>query len=57
MPQALVDQLKSPGKMFIPVGPPGAQYIIEVVKDTEGKVKTSKLYGVMYVPLCDRPNR
>jgi protein-L-isoaspartate(D-aspartate) O-methyltransferase len=55
MPQALVDQLNAPGKLFIPVGPPGAQYITEVIKDKDGKIKTSKLYGVMYVPLCDRP--
>ena len=55
MPPALVEQLKAPGKMFIPVGPPGDQYIVEVIKDEEGKVKMRKLYGVMYVPLCDRP--
>jgi protein-L-isoaspartate(D-aspartate) O-methyltransferase len=57
MPQALVEQLKAPGKLFIPVGPSGDQYITEVVKDKDGKVTTSKLYGVMYVPLCDRPNK
>jgi protein-L-isoaspartate(D-aspartate) O-methyltransferase len=56
MPPKLVEQLKAPGKMFIPVGPPGDQYVVEVVKDKEGKVKTTKLYGVMYVPLCDRPS-
>lgn len=56
MPQALIDQLKAPGKLFIPVGPQGSQYITEVVKDKDGNIKTSKLYGVMYVPLCDRPN-
>lgn len=55
MPQALIDQLKSPGKLFIPVGPPGEQYIVEVIKDKDGKVKSKKLYGVMYVPLCDGP--
>ena len=57
MPQALIDQLKSPGKLFIPVGPAGDQYITEVVKDKDGNIKTTKLYGVMYVPLCDRPNK
>jgi len=56
MPMALIEQLKAPGKLFIPVGPPGSQYIYEVTKDEEGKVKQEKLYGVMYVPLCDRPN-
>ena len=56
MPQALIDQLKAPGKLFIPVGPPGDQYITEVVKDKDGKIKTTELYGVMYVPLCDRPD-
>lgn len=57
MPPALVEQLKAPGKMFIPVGAAGEQYIVEVVKDKDGKVTTTKLYGVMYVPLCDRPKR
>lgn len=52
-----MEQLKAPGKLFIPVGPSGDQYITEVVKDKDGKVTTSKLYGVMYVPLCDRPNK
>ena len=55
MPPALIEQLKAPGKLFIPVGPPGAQYITEVVKDKDGKVKSTELYGVMYVPLCDQP--
>jgi protein-L-isoaspartate(D-aspartate) O-methyltransferase len=57
MPQPLIEQLKAPGKLFIPVGPPGDQYITEVVKDKNGKVTTTKLYGVMYVPLCDRPKK
>ena len=57
MPQALIDQLNTPGKLFIPVGPPGDQYITEVVKDKDGKISTTRLYGVMYVPLCDRPNK
>lgn len=56
MPPALIEQLKAPGKLFIPVGPSGDQYIMEVVKDKEGNIKTSKLYGVMYVPLCDQPS-
>jgi len=57
MPTALIEQLKSPGKLFIPVGPPGDQYITEVIKDKDGKIKTTELYGVMYVPLCDRPGK
>jgi protein-L-isoaspartate(D-aspartate) O-methyltransferase len=57
MPPALIEHLKSPGKLFIPVGPQHAQYITEVVKDKDGKIETTKLYGVMYVPLCDRPEK
>jgi len=57
MPTALIEQLKSPGKLFIPVGPPGDQYIREVIKDKDGEITTSELYAVMYVPLCDRPGK
>ncbi|KAH9836181.1 Pcmt1-prov protein [Rhodofomes roseus] len=53
MPQALVDQLSRPGRMFIPVGEE-AQAIIQVDKDVDGNVTQKELFDVMYVPLTDQ---
>ncbi|KAH9890768.1 protein-L-isoaspartate O-methyltransferase [Xylariomycetidae sp. FL2044] len=62
----LVAQLRSPGRMFIPVndddaggggGGVGAQYIWTVDKDEQGNVTKKKLYGVRYVPLTDAPGK
>jgi len=50
MVQALIDQLKSPGRMFIPVGT-YAQSIYVVDKDEAGKVTQKRIMGVSYVPL------
>lgn len=54
--QALLDQLKAPGRMFIPVaegGLSGVQAVYQVDKDEKGNVNKKRLYGVMYVPLTD----
>jgi len=56
MPQSLIDQLASPGRLFIPVEDGesyGGQSIWQVDKDTEGNVTRTKLFGVSYVPLTD----
>jgi protein-L-isoaspartate(D-aspartate) O-methyltransferase len=55
--EELVEQLKSPGRMFIPVddGVGGGQWIWVVDKDENGKVKKRKDMGVRYVPLTDTP--
>jgi len=53
LPPALVDQLASPGSMFIPVGL-YQQYILQVNKDVNGNVTQKELMGVRYVPLTDR---
>ncbi|KAI0370591.1 Pcmt1-prov protein [Pilatotrama ljubarskyi] len=53
MPKALVEQLSSPGRMFIPVGT-YAQQIFQVDKDANGNVTEKPLFDVMYVPLTDR---
>ncbi|KZT24906.1 protein-L-isoaspartate O-methyltransferase, partial [Neolentinus lepideus HHB14362 ss-1] len=53
MPQALIEQLARPGRMFIPVGT-REQKIVQVDKDTEGKVTQKELIDVLYVPLTDR---
>ncbi|KAI0118035.1 protein-L-isoaspartate O-methyltransferase [Hypoxylon sp. NC0597] len=56
----LVQQLRSPGRMFIPVEDARdrwEQYIWTVDKDEKGNIKKEKLYGVRYVPLTDAPRR
>ncbi|OTA65782.1 protein-L-isoaspartate O-methyltransferase [Hypoxylon sp. EC38] len=58
--EELVQQLRSPGRMFIPVESMRKlweQYIWTVDKDEKGNVKKEKLYGVRYVPLTDAPQR
>lgn len=64
---ALIDQLKAPGRMFIPVeaggedggirsfGLGGTQYIWVVDKKEDGSVHKEKIFGVSYVPLTDAP--
>jgi protein-L-isoaspartate(D-aspartate) O-methyltransferase len=53
----IVEQLKSPGRMFIPVedGVGGGQWIWVVDKDSEGVVKRTRDMGVRYVSLTDAP--
>lgn len=58
MHEALIDQLKSPGRMFIPVQDADMlrnQYIWVVDKDKNGEVTRKKQFGVRYVPLTDAP--
>ncbi|BGO91346.1 hypothetical protein NBRC10512_007086 [Rhodotorula toruloides] len=52
LPQPLIDQLASPGRMFIPVGS-ALQAVWQIDKDAEGNVTKKKLFGVSYVPLTD----
>lgn len=54
----LVQQLRSPGRMFIPVDDEdgtGGQHIWAVDKDAQGVVTKKRLFGVRYVPLTDAP--
>jgi len=64
----LIEQLRAPGRMFIPVessgeygggprsfGLGGAQYIWVVDKKEDGSVHKEKVFGVSYVPLTDAP--
>lgn len=46
LPHELVDQLKSPGRMFIPVGT-FSQQILQIDKDENGRVTKKELMGVM----------
>ncbi|KAF9431788.1 hypothetical protein BGZ76_011697 [Entomortierella beljakovae] len=53
MHKELIDQLNSPGRMFIPVSDGDGQSIYVVDKDKEGKVSKKRTMGVWYVPLTD----
>ncbi|KAK5105132.1 hypothetical protein LTS08_001406 [Lithohypha guttulata] len=60
----LIDQLRAPGRMFIPVEDEdgrgsmfGSQYIWVVDKDADGKVTRKRDMGVRYVLLTDAPNQ
>ena len=50
----LVEQLKRPGRLFIPVGE-SSQYIWVIDKKEDGTVTRKKSMGVRYVPLTDAP--
>jgi protein-L-isoaspartate(D-aspartate) O-methyltransferase len=50
----LLAQLKNGGRMFIPVGD-YEQHVYLVKKNEKGEIKKDKLFGVMYVPLTDKP--
>lgn len=63
----LIDQLRAPGRLFIPVeseddgSPPcslgvsGGQYIWVVDKKEDGSIEKNKVFQVSYVPLTDAP--
>ncbi|KAI8993493.1 protein-L-isoaspartate O-methyltransferase [Pilobolus umbonatus] len=51
-PQALIDQLKAPGRLFIPEGNL-SQSIMIYDKDQNGVIHKDKWLGVVYVPLTD----
>lgn len=64
----LVEQLRSPGRMFIPVesgnggslgslGIGGGQYIWVVDKKEDGSIHKEKVFQVSYVPLTDAPRK
>jgi len=51
--QELTDQLKAPGRLFVPVEEDYMQHIYVIDKREDGTVERKKLYGVQYVPLTD----
>ncbi|KAF2429595.1 protein-L-isoaspartate O-methyltransferase [Tothia fuscella] len=53
--QVLTDQLRAPGRLFVPVEEDYAQHIYVIDKKEDGSLERKKLYGVQYVPLTDAP--
>jgi protein-L-isoaspartate(D-aspartate) O-methyltransferase len=52
VPPALLDQLRSGGRMVIPVGPPyGDQELLLITKDAAGTVARRTILPVAFVPL------
>lgn len=49
LPEAVLQQLKSPGRVFIPIGEE-TQAVWQIDKDTSGVVKKTRLFGVRYIP-------
>ncbi|CAD6907538.1 hypothetical protein CF335_g6 [Tilletia laevis] len=52
IPQALIDQLARPGRLFIPVGK-DSQDIWEIDRTEDGNISKRRVMGVRYIPLCD----
>ena len=48
IPAPLINQLKAGGRMVIPVGLPGAQQLVVVEKDLNGKVTTKEIMPVLF---------
>ncbi|PLW51232.1 hypothetical protein PCASD_01011 [Puccinia coronata f. sp. avenae] len=53
VPDSLLIQLNSPGRMFIPVGEDD-QAIYQIDKHFDGSITQQQLYGVRYVPLTSQ---
>ncbi|CZT18547.1 related to protein-L-isoaspartate(D-aspartate) O-methyltransferase [Ramularia collo-cygni] len=53
--EPLIDQLKAPGRLFIPVEENNFQHIYVIDKAADGTVTKKKDMGVRYVPLTDAP--
>jgi protein-L-isoaspartate(D-aspartate) O-methyltransferase len=53
VPPALIQQLKVGGRLIIPVGPPGrgGQILYLYEKDEQGKVRSTRDLGVIFVPM------
>jgi protein-L-isoaspartate(D-aspartate) O-methyltransferase len=48
IPAPLINQLKSDARMVIPVGLPGAQKLVVVDKDVNGRIKTKEIMQVLF---------
>ena len=50
IPQPLVDQLKEGGRMILPLGPHGGVRELVLIQKRKGKLKTTELMPVRFVP-------
>ena len=48
IPPPLINQLKADGRMVIPVGLPDAQQLVVAEKDSNGRVTTKEIMGVLF---------
>lgn len=52
VPPMLTDQLAAPGRMVIPVGPPGVEQELRLIeRDADGAVHARRILDVSFVPL------
>ncbi len=55
IPPPLIEQLKPGGRMILPLGSPyGAQRLVLITKDKQGKIRSKSLFGVRFVPMVGR---
>lgn len=54
IPEELINQLKSGGRMIIPVGPQGSQSLTLITKDHQGETRSEKIFSVVFVELKGR---
>jgi protein-L-isoaspartate(D-aspartate) O-methyltransferase len=56
VPPALLDQLATPGRMVIPVGPQADNQELLLIEKNESGIRQSVLYPVRFVPLLISPD-
>jgi len=54
VPKPLIEQLKSGGRMLIPIGPIFHQNLVLIEKNEKGNIKETNLLPVMFVPLLGK---
>jgi protein-L-isoaspartate(D-aspartate) O-methyltransferase len=57
IPPPLIAQLEDPGRMVVPVGPPGGYQSLFLVLKEDGVVRTENLGGVNFVPFTREDDR